>query len=88
MMADKDLLGIIADMLRKLDQHSQELKEQGNRLEIQSEALKKQGEVLNKQGEVLTAFMEGALKQFDQQLIINDKLVNRLENLESRVNSN
>ncbi|RYE35288.1 MAG: hypothetical protein EOP42_06585 [Sphingobacteriaceae bacterium] len=80
-MADKDLLGIIADILRKLDQHSQELKEQGNRLEVHSEALKKQGEVL-------TAFMEGALKQFDQQLIINDKLVNRLENLESRFNSN
>ncbi|RYE37128.1 MAG: hypothetical protein EOP42_00855 [Sphingobacteriaceae bacterium] len=78
-MADKDLLGIIADMLRKLDQHSQELKVQGNRLEIQSEVLKKQGEVL-------TAFMEGALKQFDQQLLINDKIVDRLEVLENRLN--
>ena len=80
-MADKDLLAIIADTLRKLDQHSQELKEQGKTLELHSEALKKQGEVL-------TVFMKGALKQFDQQQIINEKIVNRLDNLESRFNRN
>lgn len=78
-MADKDLLGIIADMLRKLDQHSETLKKQGETQELQSNELRKQGEVL-------TAFMEGALKQFDQQIIINDKIVERLENLESRIN--
>lgn len=78
-MPDKDLLGIIADMLRKLDQHSETLKKQGETQELQSNELRKQGEVL-------TAFMEGALKQFDQQIIINDKIVERLENLESRIN--
>lgn len=78
-MPDKDLLGIIADMLRKLDQHSETLKKQGETQELQSNELRKQGEVL-------TAFMEGALKQFDQQIIINDKIVKRLENLESRLN--
>ncbi|MGI4803363.1 MAG: hypothetical protein ACRYFL_01230 [Janthinobacterium lividum] len=68
-MADKDLLEIIADMLQKLDQHS--------------ETLELQNKALQKQGEVLTAFMEGSLKQFDQQLVINEKIVNRLDNLES-----
>ena len=38
-MADKDLLEIIADMLRK-DQHFQEFKEQGKTLEVYSEGLK------------------------------------------------
>lgn len=71
-MADKDMLGIIADMLRKLDQHS--------------EILERQSVALNTQVEVLTAFMEGSLKQFDQQMIINDKIIKRLENLESRIN--
>ncbi len=71
-MADEDLLGIIADMLRKLDQHS--------------EILERQSIALNTQVEVLTAFMEGSLKQFDQQMIINDKIIKRLENLESRLN--
>lgn len=71
-MADKDLLKIIADMLRKLDQHS--------------ETLELQNKALQNQGEVLTAFMEGALKQFDQQLILNQKIVNRLDDLESRIN--
>lgn len=78
-MADKDLLGIIADRLRKLDQHSEILERQSIELGIQTDALKQQGEFL-------TAYMEGALKQFDQQLIINDKLVTRLENLENRLN--
>lgn len=78
-MPDKDLLTIIADMLRKLDQHSEILNKQGETLELQNKALQKQGEVL-------TAFMEGSLKQFDQQLIINEKIVNRLDNLESRFN--
>jgi len=32
--------------------------------------------------------MEGSLKQFDQQLIINEKIINRLDNLESRSNRN
>ncbi|MGI4728384.1 MAG: hypothetical protein ACRYGB_07420 [Janthinobacterium lividum] len=68
-MADKDLLEIIADMLQKLDQHS--------------ETLELQNKALQKQGEVLTAFMEGSLKQFDQQLVINEKIVNRLDNSES-----
>lgn len=77
-MADKDLLGIIADMLRKLDQHSEILNKQGEILERQSAAL-------NTQVEVLTAFMEGSLKQFDKQMIINDKIIKRLENLESRL---
>ncbi|MEX8546503.1 MAG: hypothetical protein V5804_02775 [Mucilaginibacter sp.] len=69
-MADKDLLEIIADMLRKLDQHSETL-------EIQNKAL--------------TSFMEGTLKQFDQQQIfnerlfkMNDKLIERLEILENK----
>ncbi len=73
-MADKDLLGIIADMLRKLDQHS--------------ETLELQNKALQRQGEVLTAFMEGSLKQFDQQLIMNEKIINRLDNLESRFDRN
>lgn len=63
-MAEKDLLEIIADMLRKLDQHS---------------------EILEKQGEVLTTFMDGSLKQFDQQMIINEKIIKRLENLEAKM---
>ncbi|MGI4021341.1 MAG: hypothetical protein ACRYFA_07525 [Janthinobacterium lividum] len=50
-MADKDLLETIADMLRKLDEHS--------------ETLELQNKALQQQGEVLTAFMEGSLKQFD-----------------------
>jgi hypothetical protein len=71
-MADKDLLEIIADMLRKLDERS--------------ETLELQNKALQKQGEVLTGFMEGSLKQFDQQLQINEKIINRLDNLESRLN--
>jgi len=70
-MADKDLLGIIADMLRKLDQHS--------------EILERQSEALTKQNEALVVFMDGALKQFDQQQIVNEKFLKRLENIENRL---
>lgn len=80
-MADKDLLEIIADMLKKLDQHSEILNRHGETLELQNKALQKQGEVL-------TAFVEGSLKQFDQQLLMNEKIVNRLDDLESRFNRN
>jgi chaperonin cofactor prefoldin len=44
------LLKTIAEMLRKLNEHS--------------ETLELQNEALQKQEEVLTAFMEGSLKQF------------------------
>jgi len=71
-MADKELLEIIADMLRKLDQHS---------------------ETLELQNKALTSFMDGSLKQFDQQQIFNEKLlkmnnkiVDRLEILEAKMN--
>ncbi len=73
-MADKDFLGIIADMLRKLDQHS--------------EVLERQSDVLQKQTDVLTAFMDGTVKQFDRQLIINEKLIRRLEVLETKMDRN
>jgi hypothetical protein len=78
-MADKELLEIIADMLRKLDQHS--------------ETLELQNKALQEQGEALTSFMDGSLKQFDQQQIFNEKLlkmnnkiVDRLEILEAKMN--
>lgn len=80
-MADKDLLEIIADILKKLDQHSEILNKHSETLELQNKSLQTQGEVL-------TAFMEVALKQFDQQLIVNEKIVSRLDNLESKFNQN
>ncbi len=77
-MADKDLLEIIADMLRKLDQHS--------------EILNKHSETLELQNKALTSFMEGTLNQFDQQQIfnerlfrMNDQIVDRLEKLEAKL---
>lgn len=85
-MADKDLLEIIADMLRKLDQHSQELKEQGKALEKQGGILELHSEALRKQNEALTIFMDGTLKQFDQQQLVNEKFLQRLESLENRMN--
>ena len=80
-MADKDLLGIIADMLRKLDQHFEVLNKHSETLELQNIALRKQTEVLS-------AFMDGTVKQFDQQMIINEKIIGRLDALEDRFNRN
>lgn len=80
-MADKDLLGIIVDMLRKLDQHSEVLNKHSETLELQNKALQKQTEVLS-------AFMDGTVKQFDQQMIINEKIIGRLDALEDRFNRN
>lgn len=84
-MAEKDLLEIIADMLRKLDQHSEILKKQGETQDLNNERLRKQGESLDLHSEALTTFMDGSLKQFDQQLIINEKLIGRLEVLEAKM---
>ena len=78
-MADKDLLGIIADMLRKLDQHSEKLNKQAEILELHSD-------VLRKQTDAFTLFMDGTLKQFEQQQIVNEKFLKRLESVENRLN--
>ncbi|MFD2162520.1 hypothetical protein ACFSJU_08950 [Paradesertivirga mongoliensis] len=77
-MKDKDLLVVIAEMLRKQDQHT--------------EILTNQSRLLEKTHETLTAFMEVSIKQFDEQhkfnerfLELNEKVVDRLEKIEKKL---
>lgn len=77
-MKDKDLLVVIAEMLRKQDQ--------------QTEILTNQSKLLEKTNETLTTFMEISVKQFDEQhkfnmkfLELNEKVVDRLDKIEKKL---
>jgi pyruvate/2-oxoacid:ferredoxin oxidoreductase beta subunit len=90
-MKDKDLLVVIAEMLRKQDQHT--------------EILTNQSILLEKSYETLTAFMDVSVKQFEQQqfnekflgqfeqqrnfnekfLELNEKIADRLEKIEKKL---
>jgi len=95
-MNDKDLLVVISEMLQKQDQHSEILNKQSEILNKHSEILNGHTEILNghtkileKQAEALEVvsttlsnFMDVSIKQFDQQQVFNEKIVNRLESIE------
>jgi len=78
-MADKELLAIIADILRKMDQHE-------GILDIHTQ-------LLQKQGETLATFMDVSIKHFEQQqdfnerfLDLSQKTVQRLDRVEATLN--
>ena len=77
-MKDKDLLVVIAEMLRKQDQ--------------QTQILTNQSLLLEKTNETLNTFMEVSVKQFEQQqsfneqyLQLNRQVVERLEKIEKKL---
>lgn len=78
-MTDKDLLVIIAEMLRKQDQHTEILQKQGEILQKQNETLQKQGEILNDMNLTLKGFMQLSIKQFDEHQKFNERIIKKFD---------
>ncbi|MVN23238.1 hypothetical protein [Mucilaginibacter arboris] len=85
-MADKDLLAIIADILRKMDQHD-------GILDLHTKLLEKQGEAIIRIGDTLNTFMDVSVKHFEQQQNFNERFLalgernaKRLDSIETTLN--
>jgi hypothetical protein len=74
-MKDKDLLVVIAEMLRKQDQHSEILN-------LHTQILNQHTQILERTNETLVAFADVSIKQFEQQQVFNEKFLGRLDNME------
>jgi hypothetical protein len=70
-MADKDLLTIMADMLRKMDQHE--------------EILDVHTKLLEKQGETLATFMDVSIKHFEKQQDFNERFLASSQQIAQRL---
>ena len=81
-MKDKDLLVVIAEMLRKQDQHSEILNLHTQILNQHTQILNQHTQILEKTNDTLSVFMDVSIKQFEQQQQFNEKFLNRLERLE------
>lgn len=91
-MTDKDLLVIIAGMLRKQDQHTEMLSKQSGILRKQAEILEHNSEIMQKQTEILTEtnntikqFVGISIKQFEEQQKFNEHLFGKVDDLEKSV---
>lgn len=78
-MTDKDLLVIIAEMLRKQDQHTEILQKQGETLQKQNETLQRQSEILSDMNLTLKGFMQVSIKQFDEQQKFNERIIKKFD---------
>ena len=70
-MADKDLLEIIAEMLRKQDQHSELIAATNNGI--------------SETNSILKDFMGVSIKQWEEQQKFNERLFNKLEGIEKQL---
>ncbi|HEX8377042.1 MAG TPA: hypothetical protein VF602_04440 [Pedobacter sp.] len=91
-MKDKDLLVVIAGMLRKQDQQAETLNLHTQILQHHTQILTNQTQLLEKTNETLSSFMEVSVKQFDEQhrfneqfLELNQKMADRLERIEKKL---
>lgn len=81
-MGDKDLLVVIAEMLKKQDRQS-ELIEKTNSLIHKTNALTQETNALTQEtNTTLKQFMEISIKQFEQQQQFNEKAIGRLSSIE------
>ena len=70
-MADKDLLEVIAEMLRKQDQHSELIAATNNGI--------------NETNTILKEFMGVSIKQWDEQQKCNERIFNKLDGIEKQL---
>ena len=84
-MADKDLLVIIAEMLRKQDQHTEMLSNQSEILQKHSKIMERQTEILTDTNDTLKQFVVISINQFEEQQKFNEHIFGRVENLEKAV---
>jgi hypothetical protein len=91
-MKDKDLLVVIAEMLRKQDQQAETLNLHTQILQHHTQILTNQTQLLEKTNETLSTFMEVSIKQFDEQhkfnekfLASNERIADRLDNIEKKL---
>ena len=70
-MADKDLLEVISEMLRKQDQHSELIAATNNGIRETNNILKE--------------FMGVSIKQWEEQQKFNERLFNKLEGIEKHL---
>ena len=91
-MKDKDLLVVIAEMLRKQDQQAETLNLHTEILQHHTQILSHQTQLLEKTNETLSTFMEVSVKQFDEQhrfnekfLELNEKVIDRLDKIEKKL---
>lgn len=84
-MADKDLLVIIAEMLRKQDQHTEMLSSQSSILSRQTEILEKHSEIMTDTNKTLKQFVAISINQFDEQQKFNEHMLSKVDGLEKTV---
>ena len=77
-MADKDLLEVIAEMLRKQDQHSELIVETNN-------GIKETNSQLVETNSILKEFMGVSIKQWDEQQKCNERIFNKLDGIEKQL---
>lgn len=98
-MADKDLLDIIAEMLRKQDQHSELINKLNNNIigtnnkldETNRHVLETNSRLLginekiNETNSILKDFMGVSIKQWEEQQKFNERLFNKVEGIEKQL---
>jgi methyl-accepting chemotaxis protein len=84
-MADKDLLEIISEMLRKQDRHSELLGGLGNGLEVLGAKIDGVSERLESTNSILKDFMSVSIKQWEEQQKFNERLYTRVEGIEKHL---
>ena len=77
-MADKDLLEVIAEMLRKQDQHSELIVETNN-------GIKETNSQLGETNSILKEFMGVSIKQWEEQQKFNERIFNKLDGIEKQL---
>ena len=77
-MADKDLLEVISEMLRKQDQHSELIVATNNGI---METNNRLGETNN----LLKEFMSVSIKQWEEQQKFNERIFNKLDGIEKQL---
>nr|MBC7613116.1 hypothetical protein [Pseudopedobacter sp.] len=77
-MADKDLLEVISEMLRKQDQHSELIGETNN-------GIKETNSQLVETNSILKEFMGVSIKQWEEQQKFNERIFNKLEGIEKQL---
>ena len=70
-MADKDLLEVISEMLRKQDQHSELIAATNNGI--------------NETNTILKEFMGVSIKQWEEQQKFNGRIFNKLDGIEKQL---
>lgn len=84
-MADKDLLEVISEMLRKQDQQSELIGVTNTRVMEMNNSLVQINTSLNDTNDILKEFMGVSIKQWDEQQKFNERLYVKVDGIEKQI---